>query len=79
MGKVAYKLRLPDEVNMHPVFHLFLLKKSIEPHAAISPDLPNMNEEEGVVEPQAHTGQKGDLSRFNAPNSSASQVVSEGS
>jgi len=54
VGKVAYKLRLPEGVNVHLVFHVSLLKKSIEPHAAIYPDLPQMNEkEEGVAEPQA--------------------------
>ncbi|XP_052193025.1 uncharacterized protein LOC127801693 [Diospyros lotus] len=53
VGKVAYKLRLPEGVNVHLVFHLSFLKKSIEPYATISPDLPLNEEEKGVVEPQA--------------------------
>ena len=51
---VAYKPRLPAEVNMHLVFHVSLLKKSIEPQALASSDLPIVSEEEeGVVDPQA--------------------------
>ena len=46
VGKVTYKLRLPEGVNVHPMFHVSLLKKSIEPHATISPDLLQVNEEE---------------------------------
>ena len=53
IGKVAYKLRLPKGVNVHPMFHVSLLKKSIEPHTTISPDLPQMNDKEELVKPQA--------------------------
>jgi len=43
VGKVAYKLQLLDGVSTHPVFHLSLLKKAVEPKATISPNLPPMD------------------------------------
>lgn len=53
VGKVAYALRLPAYVNMHPIFYVSLLKKSIEPQATASPELSIVSEKgEEVVEPQ---------------------------
>jgi len=38
---------------MHPIFHVSLLKISIEPQAVISLEIPTVDEEEEViVEPQ---------------------------
>ena len=54
VGKVAYKLRLPKGINVHPVFHVLLLKKSIEPGATISQQLPTTEDKlEETLEPWA--------------------------
>ena len=31
VGAVAYKIKLPPDARIHPVFHVFLLKKKIGP------------------------------------------------
>lgn len=45
MGAVAYKLLLPPEAKVHPVFHVSLLKKSVGKKDLVSPVLPLMDEE----------------------------------
>lgn len=73
VGRVAHKLRLPPQVHMHPIFHASLLKKSIEPHATISLEIPTMDggrgSDSGATD---HSGQASDLPGLFAPNTSAS-------
>ena len=46
--KVAYELKLPNSANIHPVFHVSLLKKKLGQHATPNPTLPLMNDD-GVL------------------------------
>lgn len=49
VGSVAYKLILPERVQVHPIFHVSLLKKVIGDHVSASSNLPPSNED-GVIE-----------------------------
>jgi len=52
--KIPYKLRLHEGINMHPVFRVSLLKKSIKPRGTTSQQLPTAEDElEETLEPQA--------------------------
>ncbi|KAF5480773.1 hypothetical protein F2P56_001489 [Juglans regia] len=40
IGEVAYKLELPPNSSVHPIFHVSRLKKYVGPNSQISPVLP---------------------------------------
>lgn len=53
ISKVAYKLDLPDETSIHPMFHLSQLKQALNSQTPIEPHPPQLkNEFEWIAEPQ---------------------------
>lgn len=52
IGNVTYKLQLPVDAKIHPVFHVSLLKKCIGLNSSSSPTLPSVNDQgQFLVEP----------------------------
>lgn len=50
IGAVTYKLKLPEDTRVHPVFHAYLLKKVVTPNMEPQP-LPACMNEEWHLEP----------------------------
>jgi hypothetical protein len=40
IGPLAYRLQLPAHSRIHPVLHMSQLKKALEPHCQVHPELP---------------------------------------
>ncbi|XP_058003647.1 uncharacterized protein LOC131180062 [Hevea brasiliensis] len=52
VGTVAYKLKLPPNSTVHPVFHVSLLKKKVGDNTVIVQDLPLFQDDTVIVAPE---------------------------
>ena len=54
IGALAYKLELPKDGQIHPVFHVPVLKPKVGPNVTIQSQLPSVNKKvEMIMNPQA--------------------------
>ncbi|KAE8674806.1 Bifunctional nuclease 2 [Hibiscus syriacus] len=67
IGEVAYKLELPENSRLHPVFHVSMLKRHIGPAASSSTEPPVVDEEgQFHIEPSQVLGKR-IINRNNRP------------
>jgi hypothetical protein len=59
VGKVSYKLKLPETARIHPVIHVSQLKKAVRATNTVSPDLPaTLIDETLHIQPELVTGER---------------------
>lgn len=44
VGSLAYRLQLPKEATIHPVFHVSQLKKALGQHQVVQPEMTQFSE-----------------------------------
>ena len=67
IGKVAYKLLLPDNCNLHPIFYVSQLKKDIGPKAVPTVDLPLIDDQGNIKVAPLEILQRRMIPRNNEP------------
>ena len=55
INEVAYKLQLPPEATVHPVFHVSLLRRALLPGMSVEPQLPHCSDDLAVPMAVVHT------------------------